>query len=911
MSLRCGPHRIVALHCGKFDYAEIEIDVPAHLIGPNNVGKTSLISLLQFLYLDDQRHMQFSREMAETRRYYFPEKYSYALFECLTPTGFQVVGVHGLGPVRQHEFERFACSGRLDLADYLDEHRRMREPEDTFARLAVKGFTRLEPRHLRAALTGAGDARNVDLGLVPARHAGNYERFRKVFGNILRLSHIRQDELKQLLLDIYRHEFQQPDGIDLARNYAAGVEQVRRDSHEVQELKLLQADVERLLRHLERRDRARAVLPALWEAIGRTFLARQAGFDQEEAGLLAGQRAIEAEQAELKERLDAGHAGLRDLAGKVAVLNESITRLEEQRRRFCDFVPDWTRTRQATVQARVEELAVQLRHAADEPVEQLRKRLRTAEQNLAAKRTQLENLTHAAVNHMRRLLSDPELAAAFSVLNPAILQLPVNTDRPGLTIPDAETGAGLVRALLAHRHGPMLECRGVQLDLSALGAPNLAEYRDPVQIREDVAVLEHDVRRYTATLEAARLAEALRAEKSALEQELTGLIRDLAAYEDFCVEAARQTALEEERTTLYARQRDLHESLADQERRRAELLESGQKNRAARAELAQARAALLAQRQALLPPSETWPLQPVEDLPVEWGELGAHYRKAHDEERNQSDQVSELLDTIERRTYGRYTAGTEAETVQALRDQLESIPQRERAVEEMWKGLAVGIKKDLQNIGKDLETLKGLVSVLNRQLAMASISNLASLKLLVAEWPRWAKLIREITVDDELPLFGNPKVAEAAFEGIGHLLADHPRVDLRDLFNLAFEVGTPDGTFRRHEHLDAIESNGTTTAIKVLVNLVLLRGLLGGADVQVPFYLDECSSLDHDNLTAIVHTARRMGFIAILASPEAMDAAEKLYFLEEQPGGRVILDPKTALVRIQRQRAEVGGTADA
>ena len=103
MSLRAGPHKIVALHCGKFDYAEVEIDAPVHLIGPNNVGKTSLISLLQFLYLDDQRQMLFSRDMADTRRYYFPEKYSYALFECLTPTGFHVVGIHGLGPIRQHE----------------------------------------------------------------------------------------------------------------------------------------------------------------------------------------------------------------------------------------------------------------------------------------------------------------------------------------------------------------------------------------------------------------------------------------------------------------------------------------------------------------------------------------------------------------------------------------------------------------------------------------------------------------------------------------------------------------------------------------------------------------------------------------------------------------------------------------
>jgi hypothetical protein len=229
----------------------------------------------------------------------------------------------------------------------------------------------------------------------------------------------------------------------------------------------------------------------------------------------------------------------------------------------------------------------------------------------------------------------------------------------------------------------------------------------------------------------------------------------------------------------------------------------------------------------------------------------------------------------------------------------------------MWKGIAVGIKKDLQNIGRDLETYKGLVSGLNRQMASVNISNLASLKLLIEECPQWVKRIREITVDDELPLFSNPKAAEEALESIGRLLSEHPRVDLRDLFNLCFEVGTPDGKTHRHEHLDAIESNGTTVAIKVLVNLILLRGLLGGADVQIPFYLDECSSLDQANLTAIVNMARKMGFIAILASPEAMDAADKLYFMEENKDGRVILDPRASMLRIERRGVKPEGTGNA
>lgn len=136
--------------------------------------------------------MRFSRDLPQARRYYFPGHYSYALFECLTPTGFQVVAIHGLGPLKQYEFERFAYQGQIDRADFLDG-RTPREPDDVRLRLAGKGFRKLEPKHLLGALTGLHDSRDINLGLVPARSTGTYDRFRRIFNNILRLAHLKQN----------------------------------------------------------------------------------------------------------------------------------------------------------------------------------------------------------------------------------------------------------------------------------------------------------------------------------------------------------------------------------------------------------------------------------------------------------------------------------------------------------------------------------------------------------------------------------------------------------------------------------------------------------------------------------------------------------------------------------------------
>ena len=155
-------------------------------------------------------------------------------------------GLHGLGAARQYEFERFAYRGRFEKEDYLHQDRRIREADDVKAQLADKRFVKLEPQHLRAALSGVGDDRDVRLGLVPLRDRRQYDRFRFLFCNLLRLALLRQDELKELLVEIYRNEFQQME-IDLSVEYRERFNRLKRDAQAVNDLRWIEKDVARLL----------------------------------------------------------------------------------------------------------------------------------------------------------------------------------------------------------------------------------------------------------------------------------------------------------------------------------------------------------------------------------------------------------------------------------------------------------------------------------------------------------------------------------------------------------------------------------------------------------------------------------------------------------------------------------------
>jgi hypothetical protein len=74
--------------------------------------------------------------------------------------------------------------------------------------------------------------------------------------------------------------------------------------------------------------------------------------------------------------------------------------------------------------------------------------------------------------------------------------------------------------------------------------------------------------------------------------------------------------------------------------------------------------------------------------------------------------------------------------------------------------------------------------------------------------------------------------------------------------------------------------------------------MLSDESVAVPFFLDEVATLDDDNLRALIDHAQGMGFVPIVASPDARDCVDTLYFL--RPGeGSLVLD-ETSRVVIRR-----------
>lgn len=891
-----GPSRLMLLRTGKYDYGEVELINPLHLVGPNNIGKTSLIAVLQFLYIDDQRSMHFSREMAETRKYYFPDQNSYILFECLTPGGYHVVGVQGRGPIRSYEFQRFAYQGQYDLDDYLDEDRRIRPSEEVRLRLAARDFRLLEPGHLRAALTGIGDNRGVNLGLVPIRQKDHYERFRAVFGNLLRLAHLRQDELKQFLLEIHQGDFQQRT-IDLETGYSSQYRKVCGEAEGLRELRAIVVDVRRVLELAADRDALRRLLPALWQAVRTQYEQTELEILQRRQKIAEHIARLGEEGGRLAERVKTCRDERDGLLQELGRITGELDRHEQERELFKGFLVDFEKSRKNDLEMKIERLGASLGQAGDVSMELLRERVGRMERELTGLRRRLEQFSRNVAADLLPKMSNVDADQLFRLINTEILGLA--REEEGFSIKDKEKFAGTLARFVGRIGEGVYEDELVRILLASLSPPDLAAYRDAGTLDRRIAEQEVMLERERRILVAAVKSEQIRYEKAQLQQECDQVADRLRRYFEHQERLPIIAQRTREKNILEKRKDQLEKQLTDLDERRLAITEEKRGGEEQDRELGASRDKLLRRLQKLADPDSSWPMEPFAAEDRNLDALLELYERKFVEHGGIARRFDEELRRIEQRTYGKYLGEGEAATLANLQAEVEALDEREKAVQELWKSLAAGLQSAFKGLIRDLHTLNLRIDELNRRLSRVSISNLSRLRLILREHDEWTRRIKTVVEVEAMPLFFDRSVVSEAQNQLGELLKQHRRVELSDLFDLHFEVTSTDCQTRHYPHLDSIESNGTTITIKVLINLILLKGLLGDKEVSIPFYLDEASSLDRENLEAIVQEARKMGFVAVLASPEAMEAADSLYFLREN-NGRIMLDPKTSLLRIER-----------
>ncbi|MBI4658155.1 MAG: hypothetical protein HY735_04765 [Verrucomicrobia bacterium] len=887
-----GPQKLILIRAGRYDYAEVELSGTLQIVGPNNTGKTTLINTLQFLYLDDRRHMDFGSYTPEqTRDYYFPNQYSYILFQCLGARGQCVLGWRGQSKAAGGEPERFSYEGPFDPADFLDEMNQVREPKDVKARLSARQFTVLKSaqdhREL-LLLPTKGESRG--LGLVALRDNDKYPQFRETLKNLLCLSTITQDQMRDRLLMLAGLPVDKY-ALDVRELFGEDYDRILRLKHKLLRFKKHQGQVEHLVDLCARRDGLRGELLYRWSDLR----AKRQAFEQEHTAKAASLRAeaqaaaqrIQILTAEIADR----RADERSLSESKGSLTTRLNQIAVQEKAFGDFVEDLERTALKNVEAEIRRLERQLADAEKETRDKAEIKLKVYREVVEQKRRTLAHFDRALVTVLRRDLTDDELAPLAKFFNFSLLEQPVGED--GIRLIRREEFVRLLRALGQRIQKDVYRDANVELPLPA-SDHSLAELANPDAVRERLAEDEATLQRWQEILQAIHEREKLGAELQRLRAEETRLRQAIFGWEKLQQDRAALPRL----TTELKQTEEALVSVAARIGKLEKEIEGTRdaKDKAERATIAeenQFNAVMGRFNSCVFPEYDAKPLPPDETIPNDFDAAVAVFLRQQGQLDKLDHSVRETFMSVEAALGSDYAGADENETVRLLREELEALPEQEDALRRDWEHQLHQLRATFDQVLRALGDIKSAADRLNRELGRIQVSNIAALRMEVVEQADLVGSLRKLANVEQPGLFDDSSSLEAALGGFRQKFEANPLLRYSDLFTLRFTVTGEDGKPHHYHDFRQVESHGTTITIKVLFNLLVLRSLLREDSTksllcEVPFFLDEIHSLDPTNRHAVLSTARKLGFIAITAAPESVSEVNALYFLQPRKG-RIVL----------------------
>jgi hypothetical protein len=912
-----GPQRLVLINAGRYDYADVELRGSLQIVGPNNTGKTTLINTLQFLYLDDRRHMEFgSYTLEQTWDYYFPNQYSYVLFEVLGTRGTSVIGWRGQTRVIGPEPERFIFDGPFDRNDFLDGDQQVRQPKDVISRLSLKNYRVLKSaQEHRELLLLSTKGESKGLGLVVLRDNDRYAHFRETLKSLLCLSTISQDQMRAQVLMLASFSADR-QALNIREVFGEDYERILAQKQRLVRFKRQEKEIELLLQASSRRETLRGELVSRWRNLRSKRQLFEQNHNNKVKELLSADETAAADVKELEECIKKHHATKERLSEKKGSISGKLAEIGKQAKEFAGFADDLARNALRNLQEDLRRLEDMLREAEKETREKALLKHKQCQDIIKRLKQAIAHFDRALITVLRNEIGNPELEPLSRLFNFDLLELTVGDG--GVSILSSSQLGKMLRSVAKRVTNQVYKDENISLPLPA-SRRSLSELENVTSLRERLKEEETSLNKWLGIIAAIEQRDSLQTELNTKREQIEGRkdrdgreIEQGLAKQLFRFEEHQKEALEEPR--LKTALKEISDEISNEGKQieawGEKLQDARKRESTAKTELKTEIDNFNAQVKAFegcFPADFPDVAASTEiDFHNEFSASVQKYLEIQKGLRDLDSEVEAALQRLEVALGPDYAGSDESETVQRFREELEALPEREDVLRRDWQHQLTGLQATFDQILRSLSDIKSAADRLNRDFSTIQISNLTALKMEVQEQTDIVGSMRRLAKIEQPGLFDDSTGFEATIATFRSRFEATPILRYQELFTLQFTVTGDDGKPHHYQNFQQVESDGTTITIKVLFNLLVLRSLLREDSqrsllCEIPFFLDEIYSLDAVNRHAILATARKLGFIAITAAPESVSEVDALYFLQPQRG-RIVIRSGHRISVLARQR---------
>jgi hypothetical protein len=892
--------KLVLLNSCSYQLAELDFTEgdSMQLVGSNNVGKSSLIYSLNFLFLVNRNLMTFSGERSadkETLAHYFPEpERSFIVFEIRKRRKAYCIFVHrkGDGELRYLRFDEAYDRDLFFDSDSASAKKGkgavMRDFKAVVGQLnrrAVKMTNFTQQQDILRSIYQIGRSNDAAVWLTKSsKTIGFSNSFSKVYRYLINSKLINNDALKEILLIADNRD---QEKLSYSRQNIQQIDRLRMESQKMEVLRNIREEFDRF------QELSRSVATR-YEGLCRRSATLRISAKNTLADLLISRRKREEEQEEFRDKLmvkarerDQINRQLGGLQGDIRQTKAKLQELEQENQELLELPAESLLEQQLqNTDTQLEQVSyrlVELKGYDQKKQAELRKRTERLEARLQRLSRQQEQIDDWLISH---LSSDPQTRRLLhAILSPEIARM----SRSAVEKP-VEKASRLIELFDGRIKLPddfplpevtspeelEAERKYIATDLDRLRKlVDTAERQDEVEqerakLRADRDRIRHQLQRVKELPDLQDELKLNRRTLSRLEQEVEGLEEQLRLInEDASSMEKGITVLSEQLTENYQRYQGIERDLR-------------------------------ALDQLQLP---AWGEEEIEAIPSGL-DLEEQLRTLQKDERalrEDREQKNQLF--VQLKSLTGFDLADEEAFIQTLEQELISMEDKERSIRALLDNIAVQFANPARKfLDSYLEFRQFIQQEFNRKLSEIQISNLESLQVELEPNERLQRDLSNIA-DLSLQSEGLFRLEESTTNRLGVLqtyLEKGVVVKFSELFSLRLRLKV-NGKMRSVDLGKQVESDGTDRMLRLIIIMTVISRLsLRTPDNRVVLFIDEIATIDGKNRPQLVDFCREHHFYPIFAAPDFVDGFERYVMIRRNPSGQLIVEADKHYIDVDR-----------
>ncbi len=835
------------------------------LVGPNNIGKSTLIYALNFLFIVDGNKMTFSgqrRGDKETLHHYFPNpNQSYIVFEIFKKSYYCILVKRN----SDSELEYFRFNSEYKESYFVDSNKKLLKFDEVQETMIAQGIELTPFKDKREVFNMVYQRGRRNNGVVwldeNVKTDGLSNNFSRIYRYLINTKLITNKNLKEALIVADNRE---NEVLNFSQKNKKDIIDLRKINNEIRNLKSVKNEFDEFREVVSHYNAKAKIISQLYYGFTANY---ESTLPTLQSQLVERNQNIAKINTEINEGLIPQKADYdRKIGGKeteiqnkalllnekeielnvinsfdpVELLNESLLNYDQKRKE---------------VESRITMVEIQKLNS-----KQIEHKIEVLKESIFRFENQVKNYGDLLINKISGNKDNRKLLNA--ILSEQVKSLP---------------GEQVLKAI--HEVSERFKIFDGEIDLSANIV--LQDFKSVEEIKEELSEYKVELKNQEALLEVVKDIEKSQNELFQINAEIDSVRAKIQRIhtKPFLLKTIEKlkselNILNEEKQKLEAEQNKLAQSIAKCQLEVQDII-SDKDKRESRIKVLQEYKQTLDAFGLAGEEFET-----SDDLDNLYKKVQINMSDRHDLKANKDKLFEKLRDKLQS------TFADEQDFIKYVEEEIALIEDKERSISSLLENISAQFANPAYTLLKRYEEFKEFVyNKFNTKLSQARISDIESLTI---ELMDNKKLVEEVKKISQIQQVRGQMMFDfdhsENLKVLDNYLDSGKKIEFDDLFDITLHL-TRKGVTKNVDLGEQIESDGTDKMIRLIIIMNIINRLaINDDENRIALFIDEVATIDKQNRPELVRFCKEHHFIPIFAAPDAVAGFGKYYFIYPSAG---------------------------